>query len=65
VACLVLDPFAGSGTTLFVARSLGRRSIGIELNPSYVKLARRRCQADVPDLEKWNEPRPIEEVPEQ
>jgi DNA modification methylase len=39
----VLDPFAGSGTTLAVARDLGRKSIGIELNPEYVKLIERRC----------------------
>jgi site-specific DNA-methyltransferase (adenine-specific) len=47
----VLDPFAGSGTVLQVARALGRRSVGIELNPRYVKLARRRSGADLPDLE--------------
>ena len=42
---IVLDPFAGSGTTLQVARRLGRRSIGIELSQESVaymgeKLAR-------------------------
>lgn len=50
VPCLVLDPFAGSGTVLAVARRLGRRSIGIELNPDYVTLARRRSAAEVPDV---------------
>lgn len=35
---LVLDPFAGSGTTLKVALDHGRRGIGIELNPDYLKL---------------------------
>jgi DNA modification methylase len=39
---VVLDPFAGSGTTLLVARRLGRSSMGIELNPEYAELARRR-----------------------
>jgi adenine specific DNA methylase Mod len=30
--CIVLDPFAGSGTTLMVARQMGRDYVGIELN---------------------------------
>jgi site-specific DNA-methyltransferase (adenine-specific) len=34
----VLDPFAGSGTTLRVARQLGRNSIGYEINPDYKEL---------------------------
>ncbi len=41
-ACVVLDPFMGSGTTALVARRLGRRSIGVELNPEYAALAARR-----------------------
>lgn len=39
----VLDPFAGSGTTLMVARQRNRRAIGIELNPDYVPLILERC----------------------
>jgi DNA modification methylase len=38
----VLDPFGGSGTTGMVAEEEGRHSVLIELNPEYVKLARRR-----------------------
>jgi hypothetical protein len=38
----VIDPFAGSGTVVAVALSLGRNSIGIELNPQYVELAQER-----------------------
>jgi site-specific DNA-methyltransferase (adenine-specific) len=38
----VLDPFGGSGTTGMVAEEEGRNSVLIELNPEYVKLARRR-----------------------
>ena len=40
--CLVLDPFAGSGTTLAVAARLGRSGIGCELNPEYIALAEQR-----------------------
>jgi DNA modification methylase len=40
----VLDPFAGTGTTLFVALELGRRAIGCELNPRYVDMMKRRLR---------------------
>lgn len=39
---LVLDPFAGSGTTLMVAQQLGRQGVGIELNEAYIVLASQR-----------------------
>ena len=39
---VVLDPFLGSGTTALVAKRLGRHFVGIELNPKYVEIARRR-----------------------
>lgn len=39
---LVLDLFAGSGTTCLAAKMLNRRSIGIELDPEYIKIARAR-----------------------
>ena len=42
VPCTVLDPFAGSGTTLAVAAELGRNAIGCELNPEYIELANQR-----------------------
>lgn len=39
---IVLDPFAGAGTTLLKAKELGRNYVGIELNPEYADMARAR-----------------------
>jgi DNA modification methylase len=39
----ILDPFCGSGTTGKVALELNRNFVGIDLNPEYLAMARRRC----------------------
>lgn len=41
---LVLDPFAGTGTTNLVAFGMGRRSIGIEVSAEYIRFAEERCR---------------------
>ena len=45
VPCVVLDPFAGSGTTGAIAKSLGRDYILIEANPDYIELIEARLAA--------------------
>jgi DNA modification methylase len=51
-ATLILDPFMGSGTTGVAAVKLGRKFIGIEIEPKYFDIACRRIQAalDAPDM---------------
>lgn len=51
----VLDPFTGSGTTLEVAARLGRNSIGIELNPDYIKLIEQRCHEWIYGMDMFEE----------
>jgi DNA modification methylase len=41
---IVLDPFVGTGTTCAVAKSMGRRFIGIDINPAYIKIAEERVR---------------------
>lgn len=50
VGGVVLDPFAGSGTTLLVAEESGRNSIGIEIDPGYVKMIEGRLSEIQPKL---------------
>mgnify|MGYP003677504695 CR=1 FL=1 len=50
---VVLDIFAGSGTTLRVASKLGRKGIGIELNPEYIKILKKRCKIESMSLEAF------------
>ncbi|WP_435018156.1 DNA-methyltransferase [Tundrisphaera sp. TA3] len=56
---LVLDPFAGSGTTLAVAKKLGRRHVGFELSGDYATRVQARLDAAEPGqpLEGADEPR--------
>jgi DNA modification methylase len=42
---VVLDPFLGLGTTAVVSMELGRKGMGIELNPEYYAAAVKYCEA--------------------
>jgi DNA modification methylase len=44
---IVLDPFMGAGTTAVVARKLERNFIGIELNPDYIKIIKKRLRKEL------------------
>jgi hypothetical protein len=51
IPATVFDPFCGSGTTLQVARALGRNGIGLDLSLEYLHLARQRLSLDA--LDAW------------
>ena len=42
---IILDPYMGSGTTALAAKELGKKFVGIELNPDYCKIAEERLAA--------------------
>ena len=46
----VLDPFMGSGTTNLAARNLGRHSVGYEINPEFIEIAKQKLGVNQPDL---------------
>ena len=46
-AGIVLDPFMGAGTTALTAKNLKRNYVGIELNPSYIKMAEKRLRQEI------------------
>jgi DNA modification methylase len=47
---IVLDPFTGSGTTAVVAKRLNRHFIGLEINPTYIEIAKNRLKNLIPEL---------------
>ena len=51
---VVLDPFAGSGTTLVAAKKLGRKFIGIDANKEYIETAKRRIKSFEVDSSIYN-----------
>lgn len=53
---VVLDPFAGSGTTLAVAKRLRRQYLGIELSEAYADAVRERLKAVTPQIGEPKEP---------
>ncbi len=55
---LVIDPYCGSGTTGVACVQTGRRFIGIEIEPKYVKIARRRIADAAPLFVRAKEPEP-------
>jgi len=60
---LVIDPFAGSGTTLAVARKLGRSYLGCELSAAYAARIRDRLAAALPGDPLDGSPEPLKSVP--
>jgi len=48
---IVLDPFCGTGTTGVACKRLGRKFVGIEINPQYIGIATDRIEGAAPCLE--------------
>ena len=61
---LVLDPFAGSGTTLAVAKKLPRQYIGYEISEDYTKFVKERLKKAKPGEDLEGAPEPLTSVPD-
>lgn len=66
IPATVFDPFSGSGTTMLVARNLGRKGIGLDLSADYIDLAKARLGLKA--LDEWTQGKSgdglaIEELP--
>lgn len=48
---VVFDPFVGSGTTLIAAEKLNRKSVGIDIDPEYFDLAKKRIRKEIGSIE--------------
>ncbi len=51
---LILDPFVGSGTTCRVAKALGRKWIGIDINPAYIEMSQKRLDATFEQFDSFD-----------
>lgn len=59
----VLDPFVGTGTTMVAAAKWGRNSVGYEISPQYVRMARQRIESATSNLFRTASLR-VESLPE-
>jgi DNA modification methylase len=64
-AAIVLDPFAGTGTTLLAADALGRHAIGTDLSAGYCRLAQWRTTDPGERAKAWEVPKPPPILPGQ
>jgi DNA methylase len=55
---VILDPFAGTGTTLLAAEALGRTGVGVDLSHDYCRLARWRVNDPGERAKAWQVPKP-------
>ena len=58
-AATILDPYAGSGSTLIAAKKLGRHFLGFEISPEYCEITRRRL-AEIDAQPSLFEPKPVQ-----